>query len=68
LLVFEAKQGWEPLCKFLGVPIPSEDFPRVNSKDELQGMMAMLNSDMGRDMMAGKGMPIEVREQVFGKG
>ena len=22
LLVFEVKQGWEPLCKFLGLPIP----------------------------------------------
>ena len=67
LLVFEAKQGWEPLCKFLGVPIPKEDFPRVNSKDELQGMIAMLESDIGRDMMAGKGMPKQVREQIFGK-
>lgn len=30
LLVFEAKQGWAPLCEFLGVPVPSEPFPRVN--------------------------------------
>jgi hypothetical protein len=35
LLVFSAKQGWEPLCEFLGVPVPSVPFPRVNSRDEL---------------------------------
>ncbi|GGK73618.1 sulfotransferase family protein [Sphaerisporangium melleum] len=30
LLVFEAREGWEPLCAFLGVPVPDEPFPRVN--------------------------------------
>jgi len=30
LLVFEARQGWAPLCTFLGVPIPNIPFPRVN--------------------------------------
>ena len=30
LLVFEAKQGWEPLCEFLNLPIPEEAFPNVN--------------------------------------
>jgi hypothetical protein len=36
LLVYEVAQGWEPLCRFLGVPAPSEPFPRVNSKDEFR--------------------------------
>ncbi len=67
LLVFEAKQGWAPLCAFLGVPVPEADFPRVNSKEELQGMIDMLQSDMGRDMMHGKGMPKVMREQILGK-
>ena len=31
LLVFEVKEGWEPLCAFLDVPVPEDDpFPRVN--------------------------------------
>ena len=30
LLVFEAKQGWKPLCDFLNLPIPDEPFPHVN--------------------------------------
>jgi hypothetical protein len=34
LLVFEAAQGWEPLCQFLGVPVPEEPFPRTNSREE----------------------------------
>jgi len=35
LLVFSPKQGWGPLCEFLGVPVPDGPFPRVNSRDEL---------------------------------
>jgi hypothetical protein len=34
LLVFEAKQGWGPLCAFLGQPVPSEPFPQTNSRVE----------------------------------
>jgi len=30
LLVFEAKQGWGPLCKFLDLPVPDGKFPHVN--------------------------------------
>jgi len=35
LLVFSPKQGWAPLCAFLGVPVPDAPFPRVNSRDEI---------------------------------
>jgi hypothetical protein len=35
LLVFSPKQGWKPLCSFLGVPVPDVPFPRVNSRDEI---------------------------------
>ena len=34
LLVYDVKSGWEPLCKFLNVPVPSIPFPKSNSKDE----------------------------------
>ena len=34
LLEWQAPQGWEPLCKALGVPIPEEPFPRVNTREE----------------------------------
>ncbi len=35
LLVFQARDGWEPLCAFLGVPVPAEPYPRVNSSEEM---------------------------------
>lgn len=34
LLVYEAGQGWEPLCAFLGVAVPDEPYPRTNARDE----------------------------------
>ncbi len=34
LLVYEVAQGWEPLCSFLGVPVPDVPPPRVNSTEE----------------------------------
>jgi Sulfotransferase domain len=36
LLVYEAREGWEPLCKFLGVPVPNVEYPRVNTTEEFQ--------------------------------
>jgi hypothetical protein len=36
LLVFEASQGWAPLCEFLGRAVPQTDFPRVNTTEEFQ--------------------------------
>lgn len=32
LLVFDVKQGWVPLCSFLGVPVPDMAFPRRNDR------------------------------------
>jgi len=40
LLVFEAKQGWGPLCTFLGAAVPATAFPRVNSREEMAAMLA----------------------------
>ena len=34
LLVFEASQGWPPLCGFLEVDLPDKDYPRVNSTED----------------------------------
>ncbi len=30
LLVWDPKEGWEPLCEFLEVPVPPEPLPRLN--------------------------------------
>jgi hypothetical protein len=39
LLVLNVKQGWRPLCEFLGVAIPNEPFPHVNSKEEFPSLL-----------------------------
>lgn len=38
LLVFSVKEGWEPLCAFLGVPVPvDKPFPHLNDRDSFAG-------------------------------
>lgn len=34
LLVFSVADGWQPLCEFLGVPVPDEPFPHTHPKKE----------------------------------
>ena len=42
LLVYEVRQGWGPLCEFLGVPEPDEPFPRLNDTAQMRrGMQAI---------------------------
>jgi hypothetical protein len=31
LLEFDVQQGWEPLCRFLQVPVPAKPFPCLNA-------------------------------------
>ncbi len=44
LLVYEPGQGWEPLCNFLDVAVPNEDYPRVNSTDEFKERWAQISA------------------------
>ena len=39
LLVYSADQGWEPLCAFLGLPVPATPFPKVNGRPTIQRAM-----------------------------
>lgn len=39
LLVFDVKQGWGPLCEFLGVPVPSTPFPHLNDTADFKKMI-----------------------------
>ncbi len=41
LLVFDVREGWAPLCRFLEVPIPDEPFPRLNDTATFQAMLRM---------------------------
>lgn len=40
LLIFTVDQGWEPLCKFLGVPVPPGPFPNVNDRAQIKKVIA----------------------------
>jgi hypothetical protein len=34
LLVYDPGEGWEPLCAFLGLPVPATPYPKVNTTDD----------------------------------
>eukprot|EP00898_Chlorokybus_atmophyticus_P007703 jgi/Chlat1/7934/Chrsp68S07366 len=46
LLVFNLKEGWDPLCRFLNVPVPvdtdgtSKPFPRINERAQFRARVA----------------------------
>ena len=40
LLVYQVKEGWAPLCAFLGLPEPAEPFPRSNDRAEFWDKVA----------------------------
>ena len=33
LLVFDVREGWGPLCAFLGDAVPDQPFPQVNERE-----------------------------------
>jgi hypothetical protein len=40
LLAYQVKDGWAPLCAFLGVPVPTVPFPRTNDRAEFWDIVA----------------------------
>ena len=43
LLVFDVKEGYAPLCKFLGKPVPNEPFPHLNSTPFFRWVLQLLS-------------------------
>jgi hypothetical protein len=41
LLVYEIKQGWGPLCEFLGVDVPDTPMPHLNDTESFRNMFGM---------------------------
>lgn len=37
LVIWQATDGWEPICEALGLPIPEIPFPNTNSTAEFVG-------------------------------
>ena len=44
LLVFDVKQGWAPLCKFLGKPVPDVPFPNANDSKVMKKLQHSKNN------------------------
>ncbi len=44
LLLFDPKEGWEPLCKFLDVPVPSVNYPKSNTRQEFLSRVEIIGS------------------------
>ncbi|WP_348650993.1 sulfotransferase family protein [Micromonospora sp. WMMA1947] len=47
LLVYDVKQGWEPLCAFLGVKVPEDDFPRANDRESMRRTIRQVGDGKG---------------------
>ncbi len=41
LLEWTAADGWEPICERLGIPLPEEAFPKVNTTAEFREMLGL---------------------------
>lgn len=44
VLVYEVREGWEPLCAFLGRKPPATPFPRSNNREEFWELARMVTS------------------------
>jgi sulfotransferase family protein len=44
LLVYEVKQGWGPLCEFLGVEVPDKPFPHLNDAADMRRLILMVRA------------------------
>ena len=42
LLVFNVKEGWEPLCAFLDLPIPDRPFPHLNDRALIRRLILIM--------------------------
>ncbi len=43
LLIYTVDQGWEPLCRFLGLPVPTTPFPNVNDRAAIKKIIANIS-------------------------
>ncbi len=49
LLVYEPGEGWQPLCQFLDVSVPDEEYPRVNSTEDFQAQWQKIAAQASAD-------------------
>lgn len=49
LLEWSVDDGWEPLCAFLGKPVPEEEFPRTNAGGDFAARAGMVMVEYDRE-------------------
>ena len=63
LFFFDVRDGWEPLCAMLGVPVPKDTpFPKMN---DAQAMEDFMKRNVRRGLMAWGGMLLGVGAAAF---
>ena len=55
LLVFDVREGWEPLCRFLEVPVPRDPFPRLNDTASTNAMIKAMRASFDQGLRWEKG-------------
>lgn len=58
LLVFDVRDGWEPLCEFLGVLQPGGEFPRVNDRESMLRRFRIVRVATGAAPIVGIGVVV----------
>jgi hypothetical protein len=57
LLVYDVKEGWAPLCDFLGVEVPDEPFPHLNHTREMRRrLLRLVAASAAVPILAGAGV------------
>jgi len=46
-LLYRVRDGWGPLCEFLGLPVPDDEFPHINSREETRLLIEKMTSGKG---------------------
>ena len=67
LLIFQVKEGWEPLCDFLDVPVPDIPFPHVNDRENIIRQFTLLRQTLyllPYAVAAGLGLLFLLRKQI----
>jgi hypothetical protein len=62
LLVWRAGDGWEPICEFMDLPVPSDPFPHVNETAGFEAgivrfALGAIHGWLGEDAFGGAGHP-----------
>lgn len=57
LLLYNVTQGWGPLCEFLGKPVPTVEFPRVDIVEDTRKKLCKCGLRCPGMVIAGRGKP-----------